>query len=289
MKVLVFGGNGEIGHMICKTLSKDFDIFGTIRKNKDFNSVNFFSEVLPESKCIYIDSIEDLKNVDKILKKIQPDVVLNCIGVVKHRDSCNANDLSTNVINSIFPHKLLKLCLNRNIRLIHLSTDCVFSGNKGNYIETDVPDPTDYYGQSKYDGEINASNALTLRTSFIGPALLYKTGFFEWIMSQKGMSVKGFSHAIYSGLTTPAFCRILKKVIQDCPDLSGIYHVSSDPISKFELINLINDKFKLNINVKVDETFFCDRSLNSDRFREETKISIPSWDEMIDELLQYNT
>jgi len=289
MRILVLGGSGEVGHMLCKIFSQDFDVFTLLRKKNDLNSVNFFTNILPESKCIFIDDIKDIKSIDAILRKIQPNIVINSIGVVKHRDFCKEGDLDTTIINSIFPHEILKLCTDRDIKLIHFSTDCVFSGNQGNYLESDIPDPIDYYGQSKLDGEINTPNSLTIRKSLIGPALFYKTGLFEWIKSKKGMSIHGFNKAIYSGFTTIAFSKILVQIVRDFPDLSGIYHISSDPISKFELINLINDKFKLNINVKVDETFFCDRSLNGDRFREETKISIPSWDEMIDELLQYNT
>lgn len=289
MRILVLGGSGELGHMMCKIFSQDFDVFTLLRKNNDLNSVNFFTNILPESKCIFIDDIKDIKNVDAILRKIQPNIVINCIGVVKHRDFCKEGDLDTKIINSILPHEILKLCTDRDIKLIHFSTDCVFSGNQGNYLESDIVDPIDFYGQSKLDGEINTPNSLTIRSSFIGPALFFKTGLFEWIKGKKGMSIHGFNKAIYSGFTTIAFSKILVQIVRDFPDLSGIYHISSDPISKFELINLINDKFKLNINVKLDESFLCDRSLNSDRFREETKISIPSWDEMIDELLQYNT
>ena len=289
MRILVLGGSGELGHMMCKIFSQDFDVFTLLRKNNDLNSVNFFTNILPESKCIFIDDIKDIKNVDAILRKIQPNIVINCIGVVKHRDFCKEGDLDTKIINSILPHEILKLCTDRDIKLIHFSTDCVFSGNQGNYLESDIVDPIDFYGQSKLDGEINTPNSLTIRSSFIGPALFFKTGLFEWIKSKKGMSIHGFNKAIYSGFTTIAFSKILVQIVRDFPDLSGIYHISSDPISKFELINLINDKFKLNINVKLDESFLCDRSLNSDRFREKTKISIPSWDEMIDELLQYNT
>ena len=289
MRILVLGGTGEVGHMVCKIFSQDFDVFTLLRKNNDLNSVNFFTNVIPESKCIFIDDIKDMKNIDAILRKIQPNVVINCIGMVKHRDSCKEGDLDTKIINSIFPHEILKLCTDRDIKLIHISTDCVFSGNQGNYLESDIPDPTDYYGQSKLDGEINTPNSLTIRTSFIGPALFYKTGLFEWIKSKKGMSIHGFNNAIYSGLTNIAFSKILVQIVRDFPSLSGIYHISSDPITKFELIHLINDKLRLNIDIILDETFICDRSLNSSQFRKDTKILIPCWDEMIDELLQYNT
>ena len=183
---------------------------------------------------------------------------------------------------------MAETCIDSNIKFIHLSTDCVFSGGKGNYNESDIPNPTDYYGESKLLGEVNIPNALTLRTSFIGPSLFHKTGLFEWTKQQKNKTINGYKNAIYSGLTTIAFSKILNQIIEDFPQLEGLFHISSEPISKFDLIHLLNKKFQLNININPDSTFTCDRSLDSTAFRKKTNISIPSWEKMIDELYHYN-
>lgn len=288
MNILVLGATGEIGHTICKTLLKNHSISALMRENNKLRSVNFFESILDESHCHFIEDFKDFDLVENKIIKINPEIIVNCLGVIKHRKECAEGITETAYINSDLPHLLAKTCIENNIRFIHLSTDCVFSGEKGNYKESDSPDPTDYYGKSKMLGEVNMPHALTLRTSFIGPALFHKTGLFEWIKQQKNKTINGYTNAIYSGLTTIAFSKILNKIIQDYPQLDGLLNISSDPISKFNLIQLINKKFQLNININPDNTFFCDRSLNSMVFRNKTNITIPSWNKMIDELFHYN-
>tara|TARA_Y100001949_G_C15953652_1_gene315968 strand:+ start:18 stop:887 length:870 start_codon:yes stop_codon:yes gene_type:complete len=288
MKILILGASGEIGHAACKILSKNHDISGLMRNNNKLNSVKFFEKVLAEPHCHFIKDFNDFDFVKSKIKKINPDILINCLGVVKHRKECKEGIVETAYINSTFPHLLAETCIDSNIKFIHLSTDCVFSGEKGNYKESDTPDPTDYYGKSKMLGEVDVLHALTLRTSFIGPALFHKTGLFEWVKQQKNKIINGYTNAIYSGLTTVAFSNILNEIIQNHHNLDGLFNVSSEPISKFDLIHLLNKKFQLNININPDSTFVCDRSLDSTAFRKKTNISIPSWEKMIDELYYYN-
>jgi len=288
MKILILGASGEIGHTACKILSKNHDISALMRNNNKLSNVQFFEKVLAEKHCHFIENFNDFDIVTTKIKKINPNILINCLGIVKHRKKCKEGIAETAYINSDLPHLLAQICIDNHIKFIHLSTDCVFSGEKGNYKESDSPDPTDYYGKSKMLGEINIPYALTLRTSFIGPALFHKTGLFEWVKQQKNETINGYTNAIYSGLTTIAFSKILNQIIQSHPNLDGLFNISSDPISKFELIKLLNKKFQLNININPDNTFVCNRSLNSTAFRKKTNISIPSWEKMIDELYHYN-
>ena len=272
-----------VGHSLIKELSKKYDVFSLLRKHPDMNSNQFFEKILPEKRCIFIDDINQYENINGAIQEIAPNILINCIGVIKQRDKVE-NALNMIHINSLLPHILNHTCNKNRIKLIHLSTDCIFSGTKGNYQELDNPDPIDEYGESKLLGEIKKGNALTIRTSFIGPELFNKKSLFEWVKSQKNGEIDGFENAIYSGLTTLAFSKIIKNIIDKHQDLNGIWHISSNPISKFDLIEMINQKFNLKIKINRNSSFRCDRSLNSSKFQEETKIQIPSWKTMIDNL-----
>ena len=285
MKLLILGGSGMVGHRLAKKLSNQYELFSLLRKRPDLDSNQFFEKVLPKNQCIFIDDINEYENLNNIVKKILPDIIINCIGVIKQRDKVE-NVLNMRRINSLLPHVLNQICNKNKIKLIHLSTDCVFSGTKGNYQESDNPDPIDEYGKSKLLGEIKKGNALTIRTSFIGPELFNKKSLFEWVKSQKNGEIDGFTNAIYSGLTTLAFSEIIENIIDKHQNLNGIWHISSNPISKFDLIEMINQKFNLKIKINRNSSFRCDRSLNSSKFQEETKIQIPSWRTMIDNLYQ---
>jgi len=283
MKLLILGGSGMVGHSLIKELSKKYDVFSLLRKHPDMNSNQFFEKILPEKRCIFIDDINQYENINGAIQEIAPNILINCIGVIKQRDKVE-NALNMIHINSLLPHILNHICNKNRIKLIHLSTDCIFSGTKGNYQELDNPDPIDEYGESKLLGEIKKGNALTIRTSFIGPELFNKKSLFEWVKSQKNGEIDGFENAIYSGLTTLEFSRIIKNIIENHQDMNGIWHISSSPISKFDLIKMINKKFNLKIKINRNSSFQCDRSLNCSKFEEKTKIQIPSWKEMIDNL-----
>jgi dTDP-4-dehydrorhamnose reductase len=192
-------------------------------------------------------------------------------------------------INALFPHHLAKLCQAANIRLIHISTDCVFSGLRGNYQESDVADANDLYGRTKFLGEVSYENCLTLRTSLIGRELEQSHGLIEWFLRQKKKIIHGYTRAVFSGFTTNAFAEIITLIITKYPHMEGIWHVASEPISKFELLSLVKKFHGLDIQIEPDETFVCDRSLNADRFRQTTGFVPPTWPGMIEEMVQDTT
>jgi dTDP-4-dehydrorhamnose reductase len=222
------------------------------------------------------------------LEDFKPDVVVNCIGVIKQRDEAKNAEPSI-AVNALFPHVLARLCGERGARVIHLSTDCVFSGTKGQpYVEEDVADARDIYGLSKYMGEVATPHCVTLRTSIIGHELKEKQSLVEWIFRQKGQKAKGFVHALYTGFTTHEMGDVIARVITDFPDLHGLYHASSDTISKYELLKLVNQAYKLDITVEKDEVFRCDRRLDSQRFRTKIGYQPPSWEAMIARMVEEN-
>jgi dTDP-4-dehydrorhamnose reductase len=224
----------------------------------------------------------DFSLLEGVLKGVRPHVVLNCIGITKrHVDDSNVIPCIT--LNSLLPHYLANWGATNGVRIIHFSTDCVFDGKIGNYLESSFLSANDLYGKTKAMGEISSQNVLTLRSSFIGPELRDGTELLEWVRAQTG-TVKGFRGAIYSGFTTMELSRIVERMLIDHPDAVGLYNVSSDPISKYDLLTLIKEKIHLDIEIIPDETFHCDRSLNSARFRQEFTYIPPTWETMIEEL-----
>ena len=282
MKVLVLGGSGMLGHKLGQIFASRFNTYFTFRRAPP-PSVS--SELFDEARCLSGVVAEDFDTVAQALATVRPDTVVNCIGVVK-QDAAAKDPLTSITVNSLFPHRLAKSCGELGARLIHLSTDCVFSGLKGNYAETDNPDPTDLYGRSKLLGEIAAEECLTIRTSMIGRELQGAHGLLEWFLSQRGGRVRGFKRAIFSGFTTPALARVISRIITDHRELSGVWHVASEPISKFDLLTLVKQTYGLAVEIEPEESFVCDRSLNGTRFRETTGIHSPGWPEMIEEMFR---
>jgi dTDP-4-dehydrorhamnose reductase len=228
-----------------------------------------------------IDAIQ-FASVERAVDAHKPDVVVNGIGIVKQRNVAYEAVPSIEV-NSLFPHRLAELCRRCKARLIHISTDCVFSGRRGNYNEDDPTDAEDLYGRSKLLGEVSEPPALTLRTSMIGRELHRKVSLLEWFLAQRG-PIKGYRRAIFSGFTTTEMARIIEMLIVKFPSASGLYHVSSEPISKYDLLCLIRDKLGHSIEIRPDYDFHCDRSLDSRRFRTRFEYQPPSWERMADEL-----
>jgi dTDP-4-dehydrorhamnose reductase len=210
-------------------------------------------------------------------------VVLNCVGIVKQAAAAS-DPVASISINSLFPHQLAQLTAKMGIRLIHFSTDCVFSGQKGSYTEADTPDPMDLYGRSKLLGEVAGHQALTLRTSIVGRELRGHLGLIDWFVSQRGKRVNGYVHALYSGLTTTAAAELVSLLIRKHADLQGLWQVSGNPISKFDLLGTVNRLYNLGIDLTPDEIFRCDRRLDSTRFRRHTGWQPASWEEMIADL-----
>jgi dTDP-4-dehydrorhamnose reductase len=217
------------------------------------------------------------------LGQVRPDVVINCLGIIKQLKAAK-DPIPSLEVNALFPHRLAELCAVGGARLLHFSTDCVFSGEKGAYTEEDRPDPVDLYGHSKLLGEVDRPGCVTLRTSIIGRDYLKNAGLIEWFLSQRNGHVRGFRRAIYSGLSTESLARIVAELIDRYPDLSGIYHVASRPINKYDLLCRLRDVADLSIEIEPDDTFTIDRSLSPERFLAATGLQIPSWDRMIAEI-----
>ena len=281
MRILIIGGNGMLGHELLSSYSNKFDVKVTLRNDlKEYSRYKLFTS---ENTIDGID-VRSLEDVKTVLKEFSPDAVINTAGIIKQRDE--ARDYIQSIeINALFPHKLSVICVKNGSKLIHMSTDCVFSGKKGNYTEDDISDAYDLYGRTKYLGELEAEGCLTLRTSILGLELEYKKSLIEWFLKQKG-EVDGYCKAIYTGLTTMEMARVIEFILLKYPDLSGLYQVASKPISKYDLLNKLANKLNRNdISINPDFEFHCDRSLNADRFRQATGYVGPSWDSMLDELV----
>ena len=278
MKILILGVTGMLGHQLANKLKGKFAVYGTIRGDQiPFNEGGLFEGITIVPHI----SAYDFTSVQVMLKKVNPDIVINCIGIIKQLEAAK-DPVETITINALVPHQLAKFCINNNIRLFQMSTDCVFSGNKGNYTEEDISDAVDLYGKTKALGEVTGKGITTLRTSIIGHELREKKSLIEWILSQKGRTIEGYKRALYTGVTTNTLAYIIEKLIVEFPDFSGLWHVSSEAISKYDLVKLVNQIYHLQIDVKPNELFICDRRLNGQAFLDFTNIKIPDWKSMIE-------
>jgi dTDP-4-dehydrorhamnose reductase len=279
MRILILGGDGMLGHELVRQWRPKHEVRATLRlPMADYAGYGLFDD---GNSFAGIDA-RAFDSVARVIDEYRPEAVVNTIGVVKQRDAAKQAVPSIE-INSLFPHRLAAACRESGARLLHMSTDCVFSGRRGMYGEADVTDAADLYDRSKLLGEVSEAPAITLRTSMIGRELSRKTSLLEWFLAQRG-PVKGYRNAIFSGFTTQEMARILEMLITRFPQASGLYHVSSSPISKYDLLQLIRDKLGLSTEILADDSFRCDRSLDSTRFREAFGYSPPTWDAMIEEL-----
>lgn len=275
MKIFITGIDGMIGHKIAQSLSEEHTIIGTSRKN-------IKSEDLGINECELIthDFLKD--DILKILDKINPEIIVNCAGITIRR-GINDNYDNTILLNSNLPHILDEWSERNQKKLIHFSSDCVFSGKKGNYLDESIPDATDLYGLSKSRGEVKSTNTLTIRCSIIGREIFNHTELFEWIYSMNGKQIKGYKNVLYSGVTSIWMGKVLKKILKYHTELSGIYNISSEPISKYSLLNLINQHFKLGIQISKDTKIKSNKVLISKKFTEITDINPPNWNDLITE------
>lgn len=280
MKVLVLGANGMLGNAVFRVLSEkeDWEVFGTVRSGE---MTTLVSPKRAERLVVGCDVEKDDALV-KVFGDLRPDVVVNCISLAKRLLSAG-DPLLMIPIYSLLPHRLAGLCKLAGARLVHISTDGVFSGAKGSYTEDDPPDAKDLYGIVKYLGEVRYPHTITLRTSIIGHGLKGTSGLIDWFLSQSG-SCKGFSRVIYSGLPTVTVAQLLRDVVIPRPDLSGLYHLSSNPISKHALLQLVADVYGKAINIIEDDSVAVDRSLNSKRFESATGYIAPDWPELISDM-----
>jgi len=284
-KVLILGGTGMLGHTLFMQLSlqKNLDVYATARTSSGL--FLWFHPDFVEKIRVGVDA-DNFDTVIRAFASIQPDIVINCIGLIKQLPMAS-DPLSAIIINSLLPHRISMICRSAGARMIHISTDCVFDGKKGNYTEHDSSNADDLYGRSKFLGEVAyPPHCLTLRTSIIGHELKGKLGLIEWFLAQKG-KVNGFTHAIYSGFPTVELAHILLEYIIPKPELTGVYHVSSDPISKYDLLNLVATRYAKQIKIEPYDKFHQDRSLDSSVFRRITGYTPPSWPELVDEMYQH--
>lgn len=266
-----------IGSTLIRVISEssNFEVWGTVRSE---GIKQFFSEPIANNLVSDVD-VENHDVLFKVLKQIHPDVVINCAGLTKHKPE-GEDPLTSIPINALMPHRLAKLCALIGARLVHISTDCVFSGEKGGYVESDFTDARDVYGKSKALGEVDYPHTITLRTSTIGHELKSAYGLLDWFLSQN-KSCKGYNSAIFSGLPTVILAQIIRDVVIPHRELSGIYHVAAKSINKYELLKLIAEVYGKSTQIIYDDSIVINRSLNADKFQAATGYVAPEWSELI--------
>jgi dTDP-4-dehydrorhamnose reductase len=274
MRILILGADGMIGHKIAQSL-EDFELILASRKSISSKSIGII-----KGKMVLHNLITD--SLDLLLDNTTPDIIINCAGITTRR-GVEDNIVNTELLNSDLPHKLDSWANLNSKKLIHFSTDCVFSGNRGNYLDNDFADADDIYGKSKALGEVDSPNTLTIRCSMIGRELYNFTELFEWLKKNKNKKIEGYSKVFYSGITTVRMGKILNQILKKNLNLSGIYNISSTPISKFDLLVKLSNAFNLNVDVKQNINNKSNKVLISEKFTEITGIYPPNWDDLISE------
>lgn len=283
MRIVVLGATGMLGHKLVQRLSRHNEVHATVRNEKS-------SELLRRAVADDISILDGIEaeNFDSILnviERIEPDAILNCIGIVKQSPE-SQDPVKSIKINSLFPQQLAEYCSNKGIRLVCYSTDCVFSGMKGKYTQDDIPDPVDIYGRSKLLGEVDRRGCITIRSSIIGRELSMKRGLVEWLIAQTGKNVLGYRNAIFSGFSTLEMANITSLLLNEHKELNGIWQVASPPITKYDLLCLIREVAGLVIGIEPDDRFKCDRSLDGSRFEKATGYIAPDWQRMVRSMVE---
>lgn len=283
MRILILGVTGMLGNAVFRVLSEDttLTVWGSARSDA---AKCYFKENLRQQIVVGVD-VEHHDSLVRVFGKVRPDVVINCIGLVKQVVDVE-DPLQAIPINTLLPHRLAALCKIAGARLVHISTDCVFSGAKGNYLETDFPDANDLYGRSKLLGEVDNSYTVTLRTSIVGHELSGHRSLVGWFLAQKG-SVRGFTNVIFSGLPTVELARVIRDLVLPS-DMCGLYHVAAKPINKFDLLKLIANAYEKSIEIIPDEKLIIDRSLNADRFNSAAGYVTPEWPDLIKQMYLFD-
>ncbi len=284
-KIIVLGASGMLGHKVFEVFSNkpEFQVIGTV------TSKNSFSDCLPPRfdqnivENVYADQIDTVKS---IITQEKPDVVINCIGIIK-QNAASHDIYNSIVLNALFPHQVADICDHLGAKLITIATDCVFDGQKGeSYFDDELPTCHDVYGMTKYLGEVKDSNTLTLRTSIIGHELNSHLSLLDWFLSQQTETAKGYTNAIFSGFTTVEFATLLAEKIIPNQDLRGLYHISVNPISKHDLLKIVADVYQKKISIVPDSTLSINRSLNSDKLRAKIGYQPPDWNQLIKNMHQ---
>lgn len=288
MRVVILGAGGMLGHKCCQALA-GHTVYGTFRGPA--SAYHGIPEVFANVELIGgVDVLEEAALRD-VLERVEPHCVVNCVGIVKQHTDI-ADPCQAIALNALFPHRLARLCAKLNSRLIHISTDCVFSGDRGRYAQSDPPDAQDTYGRTKALGETlpNEAAAVTLRTSFIGRELRRPgRGLMEWFLAQEGGHVKGYARSVFSGVTTMEMARVVGRVMEEHAELRGIHQVASTPISKYDLLRLIREQFDLDVAIERAEEPVCDRSLVPSPELQRSGCTPPTWAQMIEEMSRDQT
>lgn len=281
MRILILGVSGLIGHKIFQELSTSFEVFGTLHKSKKlYGNLPLFSE----QNVIENINVSEFEILKGVLYAVNPDFILNCVGITKRKTEIN-NTFEVLTVNSVFPHQLANWAKINQKRVIHFSTDCVFDGKIGNYRETSLTTAEDVYGRTKALGEINYKHTLTIRSSFIGQELFGKTELLEWFLAQNGKQIRGFTNTLYSGVSTTFMARIVKNIISNFPNLSGLYHLATDkPISKYELLCLAKEAFNVNVDIIPEDDHVHLPTLDASKLKRKINLIVPGWKEMMNEL-----
>jgi len=280
MRILILGGDGMLGHQLLLSWQQRHEVRVSLRRDlSDYISYGLFDAANSYGGV----DVRHFGEVEEVVATFDPDAIVNAVGIVKQRQESH-DAIASIEINSLLPHRLTALCQQRDIRLVHLSTDCVFSGNKGMYVEGDLPDARDIYGRSKLLGEVAQLPAMTLRSSIIGLELARNQSLIEWFLAQRG-TIRGFRRAIYSGFTTMEMARIIESLLMRREWFPGLWHVASQPISKYDLLCKLSGQLgRTNVMIEADNDFACERSLNASRFNHKVGYTPPAWDMMLDEL-----
>lgn len=276
-RVLVLGVSGMLGNAVLRVFAES-DVYSALGSARSIGVLRLLPPELREQVICGVD-VENADSLMRLFAQARPDVVINCIGLVKQLAEAD-DPLAAIPLNALLPHRLARLCEVAGARLIHMSTDCVFAGTRGMYLEQDVSDAQDLYGRSKYLGEVDYPHAVTLRTSIIGHELNSAHGLVGWFLAQQGPA-KGYARAIFSGLPTVELARVMRDFVVPNRKLRGLYHVSAEPINKFELLKLVAQAYGKAITITPDDKLVIDRSLDSSRFREITGYQPPAWPELV--------
>ncbi len=283
MRVLILGASGMLGSTLLRLfhMHPSIEVFGTVRSPlaRDLLPPEFHAQLVTGV------DVENNEHLLRLMVKVRPYVIVNCIGLVKQLSESEL-PLVAIPINSLLPHRLAEICGLFSVRLIHISTDCVFSGRRGLYTENDFADADDLYGRSKYLGEVDYPHAVTLRTSIIGHELNGSRSLVCWFLAQYER-VYGFKRAVFSGLPTVELGRVILEHVLPNPDLRGLYHVSAEPINKFDLLKLVAQHYEKDIEIIPKDDLVIDRSLDSRRFRKATGFHPKSWDQLVQSMKDF--
>jgi dTDP-4-dehydrorhamnose reductase len=277
-RLLVLGATGMLGNAVLRLFadSPGFEVTGSARGTAPLAR-------LREDLRARVRTGIDVENTDALaglMAETRPQVVINAVGLVKQLAAAD-DPLAALPINALLPHRLSRLCALAGARLVHVSTDCVFAGTKGGYVEADAPDAADLYGRSKLLGEVtDAPHAITLRTSIIGHELGAAHGLVGWFLAQRG-PVQGWQRAVFSGLPTVELARVIRDHVLPNAALHGLYHVAAAPIDKLSLLRLVAERYSHAVQIVPDARVAIDRSLDSSRFRAATGWTPAPWPELV--------